>query len=235
MANFLAWSFSRLNTFDECPKQLFHTQVVKKGSSERADFIQTQPMKDGNEVDDALTMRISRGTPLPEKFTPYEPIAAMVCAAPGVKLTQAKFALDQNLAPCGYSDWDRAFVRVIFDLAIINGDHAYIWDWKNGQIKISELQLKLFAAVGFKQFPELETIDTSFIWLKHGVTTDNLYQRREQPELWAEIMPLVEQIQIAFKTNYWPALPKRGKATCGWCPVNKAGLCASALTTYKGQ
>ena len=230
MANFIAWSYSRLKSFTECPKQFYHLNVARKGSTDRIPFEQSQAMKDGQEIDDALTARISTGTPLPEKYTPYEGMAQAVLASPGAKFTQMKLALDPALDPCGYMDWDKAWVRVIYDVAVINGTRAFLGDWKNGKVWLDERQLKLFATVGFHQFPEVEVIDTSYIWLRHGVTSDKTYHRRELPELWNEFIPDVERLQVANANNHWPATPsKRG---CKWCPVNRAKMCAEAKVPY---
>lgn len=232
MADFLAWSHSRISTFKNCPRELYHTQVAKKGDPARVEFFQTQPMRDGNEVDDALTARISKGTPLPPKFAPYENICASVIAAPGQKFTQLKLALDQSFTPCGYMDWGKTWVRAVWDVAVINGTHAFVGDWKNGQIRISEEQLRLFAAVGFHTFPELETIDTSYIWLKAGITSDKSYARRELPEIWSVILSDVERLQVCYRTNTWPATPVRGAKSCKYCAVNKANLCKEAQGPY---
>ena len=232
MANFLAWSFSRLKMFRECPKQLWHA-VAPKGHVDRIEYVQSKAMLDGNEVDNALTARISKGAVLPDKYRPYEPIAQLVVSAPGIKFTQMQLALDRAFKPCGYKDWDTAWVRVIYDLAIINKDHAWIWDWKNGQIWLDEDQLRLFATVGFHQFPELETIETSYVWLRHGITSDKTYTRRELPDLWQTFFPDVERMQAAWKTNHFPAQPKRGKISCSHCPVNAAHKCAEALCPPK--
>ncbi len=72
----------------------------------------------------------------------------------------------------------------------------------------------------------------SYIWLAHGITSDKTYRRRELPELWQTFIPDVERMQAAFKTNHWPAEPKRGKATCKFCAVNRAGKCDRAAGPY---
>lgn len=231
----MAWSHSRRNTFLDCPKWLYHTAIVKKGAAERVEFEQSQPMLDGNEVDNALTARISKSTPLPLKFSPYEPMCQAVISAPGTKLTQVKLALDQAFKPVAYMDWDHAWVRVIYDLAIINGEHGVLIDWKNGQIRLDDSQLKLFAATGFHQFPEVQTFDTSYVWLTKSQTTDARYTRRELPDLWNALLPDVERMQVAYRTNTWPAEPRNGKKTCQWCPVNKAGKCDRAAGPYGRQ
>lgn len=233
-APFLAWSHSRISTWLECPKQLWHS-IAPKGHPDKIPFVQSQPMLDGLEVDNALTARIKTGTPLPDKFAPYEGLCSSIIASPGTKLTQVKLALDQAFKPCGYMEWDTVWVRVIYDLVILNGAHGFIWDWKNGQIQTSEDQLRLFATVGFHVFPEIEVFDVSYIWLKHGVTSDRTYRRKELPDLWQTFLPTVERMQVAFKNNHFPATPARGKTSCGWCSVNKAGKCSEAQGPYKGD
>lgn len=230
MTDYLAWSHARLKQYLDCPKQLWHN-IAPKGHPDRVEFKQTQAMVDGNAIDDALTKRIGKGVPLPPQFAAYEGLCAAVVAAPGDKFTQMEVTLDQAFKPVGWFD-KSAWVRSKFDLAIVNGDRAFIGDWKNGQVWLDELQLKIFAAVGFVILPEVETIDTSYIWLKHGVTSDKTYRRREAPDLWDEFLPDVERIQVSHKTNHWPAQPKRGKATCKWCPANGAGKCAQAQGPY---
>lgn len=231
IAPFLAWSNSRLKQFLECPRQLWHS-IAPKGHDDRVEFKQTKDMLAGLEVDDALTARIAKGKELPHKYTPYEGLCALIAETPGQKFTQMKLALDQTFKPCGYMDWNAAWVRVAYDVAIVNGDHAFILDWKNGQVWLDENQLKLYAATGFHQFPELEVIDTSYIWLKHGITSDKQYRRRELADLWQTFLPDVERMQVAWKTNHFPASPARGKKSCQWCPANQAGKCKEAQGPY---
>lgn len=225
--DFIAWSHSRRKDWMECPRMFYHKNVAPKGSADRVEFVQTEAMLAGNRIDDALTQRIAKGTPLPAQYAPYEPMAAMVLAAPGVKYTQLRVTLDQAFKPCGYFD-RQAWCRSIYDVAVINGSYAFIGDWKAGMIWPDNDQLALFAATAFHQFPELETIDTSYIWLKHGQTSDETYRRRELPDIWAVLLPEVERLQVAYRTNHWPAAPRRGAKSCRQCGANKAGICDKA-------
>lgn len=231
MSDFIAWSHSRRKDWMECPRMFYHKNVAPKGSADRVEFIQTAAMKAGNVIDDALTQRIAKGTPLPPQFAPYEPMAAAVLAAPGAKYTQLRVTLDQSFKPCGYFD-SGAWVRCIYDAAVINGAHGWIGDWKSGMIWADDDQLKLFSASAFHQFPELEVVDTSLVWLKHGLTSDKTYTRRELSDLWNDLLPEVERLQVAFKTNHWPANPKRGKKSCSHCNVNQQGKCKEAQGPY---
>ena len=234
MADFIAWSHSRRNDWLECPRMFYHKNVLKKGHPDKIEFRQTPAMLAGLEIDNALTARIANGTPLPSQYAPYEGMTAAVLAASGQKFTQLKVALDQAFKPCGYMDWNNAWVRSVYDLLILDKEHAHIMDWKAGQIWVDDSQLKLFAATAFHTFPETEIIETSYIWLKYGQTSDKTYRRRDLPDLWAELLPDVERMQVAFRNNHWPATPKRGKSSCSRCSVNQAGKCAEAQGPYGG-
>lgn len=230
-APFLAWSHSRLKQFRDCPKALWHN-VAPKGHPDRCEYVETQPMRDGKEIDEALTKRISKKVPLPPKFQHWEPMVQSVLTAPGTKLTQVALALNESFAPCGYKDWDNAWARAIFDVAVINGDYAWIGDWKNGAVWLDEEQLRLFAIFGFHHYPEVDKIDTSYIWLKHGTTSDKSYTRRELPDLWQTFIPDVERMQAAHKTNHFPPTPS--KRACRFCAANREHKCAVAAVPFGG-
>lgn len=232
-ADFLAWSHSRRKTYKACPAQLYYTAVLKKGHPEHAPYIETKAQADGKSIDDALTERFNAKKPLPPQFAPYEPMCEAVMAAPGIKLAQVQMAFDKTMQMCGSKEWDRVWLRVIYDLAIINGEHAFIWDFKNGQIWLDEDQLMLFAATGFLAYPEVQVIDTSYVWLKHGLTSDKKYHRRDAPEMWAALLPDVERMQASFKANHWPTTPS--KQACKWCQVNALGRCPAAAVKYGGK
>lgn len=233
-AAFLSWSFSRLKQFKDCPKQLYHNAVAPKYHPDRVPYVEGKAQRDGKLVDEALTRRIASGVPLPLQYQPYEGMVQAIMKAPGAKLAQMQIALNQAFQQVGSQDWDNAWVRTIYDIAIVNGEHGFIGDWKNGQVWIDEDQLRLFAATGFHVFPELEVIDTAYIWLKHGITSDKTYTRRELPDMWNTFLPDVERMQVAYKTTHWPAAPRKGDKTCRWCPANQAKKCAQAQGPYGG-
>lgn len=233
MAQHLAWSYSRYKIYEECPGKLWHCSVAPRGSPDRAPYVESRPQREGKEIDAALTARISKGTPLASKFAGYEDIAQLVLAQDGAKLTQVEWALDKTFAPCGSKDWNNAWVRVVIDLAIIQRSYAAFWDWKNGKIWIDENQLKLNAAVGFMQLPELEVIDTAYVWLRHDTISPKVYYRRDLPEMWHSFLPTVERMQLSYINNHWPKTPS--PRACGYCDANKAGICKEAVVKYKGE
>lgn len=231
----IAWSYSRLKQFRDCPKAFYHKNIARKGHPDHVAYVETSAKNAGLEVDAALTARVLAKQPLPEEYKHLEEMCQVIDATPGSKIGQARYCLDQSYQQVGYNDWQRGWVRVIYDVGVINGEHAWLGDWKNGKVWVDEGQLALFAATGFILFPEVQKIDTSYIWLSHGFTSDKTYLRKDMSDIWMQFLPDVERLQLAADTNNWPAAPLRGKSTCAYCDVNKAGKCASAAGPYKGR
>lgn len=235
MANFLSWSYSRLQKYLNCPWNAWCTSIAPKWHPDRVPYQANAAQAAGTAIDDALTKRGQDGTPLPPQYQQFERMAVVLASAPGAKLYQLDLALDQAFAPCGSKDWDRCWLRVKIDYANVRGKWALFVDHKNGKVAIDEEQLKLYAATGFMQFPELQQIDTSYSWLQHGFTTDRSYHRSELGVLWQEFLPDVERMNVSFANNHWPATPENkvnGASVCKWCDVNRLGRCSVAKVPF---
>jgi len=70
---------------------------------------------------------------------------------------------------------------------IVDGATATILDYKTGNRKLDNDQLKLFALLGFIHFPQVDEIKTGYIWLKSGKLDTEVYQRGQAKELWPEV------------------------------------------------
>ena len=92
-----AWSFSRLNSFETCPKKFWHTSV-------RKDVIEpeSEHMRYGKEVHKALELRVGKDRPLPLHLRHLENHAIKLVSSKGQKLTEQQLAIDSNFEPC---DW----------------------------------------------------------------------------------------------------------------------------------
>ena len=86
-----------------------------------------------------------------------------------------------------------------------------------GKRKLDGRQLKLFAALMFALHPELEQVNTGYIWLKDTKMDKNMYLREHVPELWGTFTPAVARLERAHAENNWPPNPS---GLCRkWCPV----------------
>jgi hypothetical protein len=122
---------------------------------------------------------------------------------------------------------------VIIDLLKIEGDWAWVADYKSGKHKVDDDQLDLFAATTFLLFPDVDRVTSSYIWTKHHddpkkFVTNKDYTRSEATEIWGGFIPRQEKLQIAAAANHFPAEPQ-SKQICMFCSVNKAGKCPVAL------
>ena len=210
----LAWSYSSLSAFETCPKRYYLTKVSKQVQEP-----QTEATIWGNKVHKALELRLA-GTPLPDTMQQFEPIAATVVArAKGGKIgAEQKMALTKSFKPTTWFGKD-VWVRGITDFTIEKGDKVFIGDWKTGKPTPESAQLKLTAAMTFAHKPYVNTVINSFVWLKTGGITHEVFQREDVPEIWQEFMPRIQRLEHAMEENKFPARPS---GLCrAWCPVGK--------------
>lgn len=205
-----AWSYSALTTYELCPKKYYHLYVAKDVRDIDSSF-----SADGKIVHDAMKARVIDGKPLPLNLRHYEKIAAKFAAAPGEKYGEMKLAINRKFEPCDYFAPD-VWVRVIIDLAIVQGDSAIVVDWKTGKVKDDPTQMALNAAVLARWMPEIGLFKTLYVWLQSNNLTPKNYTVSKFAAVWNDLLPRVAKIEEARKTTTFPA--KQGPL-CGWCPV----------------
>lgn len=222
----IAWSHSRGQTYIECPRKFHELNILKS-----VPYEQGEPQKEGERVHKALELRLTSGVALPDKYAKYERLILAIKAMPGITCGERDFALNADLRPTGYFEKD-VWVRVTIDVINVNGKAGYLFDYKNGKVTLDEDQLKLYAAVGFHVYPEVDTWTARYIWLQHKVADGKVYHRSDLPQLWRDLMPIPNAMQEAAARNDWPARPSR---RCGYCAVNKFAKCAEAGERYRGS
>ena len=203
-----AWTYSQLEKFETCPRQFYHVRVLR-------DVVEppTEHTVWGERVHSALEKRVVDGDPLPEGMQQWETIAAKLAALPGVKLAEYKMAVDKAFKPC---EWKQAWSRGIADLVVRNKSTAVVLDHKTGKRKPTE-QLALYAAYTFTHFPEVQTVQTGFVWLKERKIDRMSYAREDLPSIWKTFLPRVNKLEDAYERDNWPARPS---GLCkGWCHV----------------
>lgn len=223
MPDFISISYSRIDTFKQCPKK-FYAQSIQKPSP--IPYVQTEAQRQGDLVHKMFQDRIEKGTPFPFGYEKYEPIAATIERVQGQTFCELSLNWTKELEPCGEKEWDRCWLRVKLDITKILDSIAWTGDYKTGKRHFDELQLKIYAAALFHAFPDLESVYTNFLWLQEkDVDQPTKYVRADAPKIWAEIFDYSRQMEEAKKLNHWPA---RRNPFCGYCGLNKAGLCQEA-------
>lgn len=210
MTALTAWSYSRLESYETCPKKFWHVSIRKDVIDPPNEFSTF-----GDEVHKSIAKFLTKGTPLPISIRHFTPIVMPFKSAPGEHIVEQQVAITSSYAQTGWFDKD-VYCRVISDLTIMRPPHAVMIDWKTGKPKKDFTQLRVAAAVMFLIAPELETISMSFVWFKTKTVDKDRMTRDEMPDVWAALLPRLAQYQNAFNLEEFPARPG---FHCKYCPM----------------
>lgn len=215
-----AWSHSALNSFETCAFKHFMTRVSKKIKEP-----QTPAQQEGLEVHKRLEDRLKSGIPLQGMMAEYEPFCKKIEQAAGEIFPESSVALTDQFKKCSPTDWDNAWFRNVIDVLKINKNKAWVGDWKTGKVDNSKTdQLDLSALTVFVVFPEVQTINANFIWLKDkSLSPTQTYTRDMVNDIWARFLPRVIKFKEAFDADIWPTTQS---GLCrNHCIVNTVGQC----------
>jgi hypothetical protein len=209
-----AWSYSSLTAFENCPKRYNLVRMQKA--------VPDPPGKAalwGIEVHKHLELFVKDGKPLPDDIAHYAGIMSIVTSHKGEKYPEQQLAVSASFDVSGW--WDKStWCRGVIDLMLVNKDKATVLDWKTGKRKPDSAQLKLFAGLVFANYPEIDRVNTGFVWLLDGKLDTEAFTRNQIGEIWNSFLPRVRRMEIAYETDTWQAKPS---GLCrAYCPVGKA-------------
>ena len=224
MSNVMPLSFSRLSTFEQCPAQfdyLYVSKRVQSTSNEAADY--------GDRVHKVLEA-YGKGTLDMSALTDegsstlkqWGSVVDKITARSGDKFFEHQMAVNRQLQPVDWFAKD-VWIRSIADVLIVDGDTAYCLDYKTGKVKDNPTQLQLFAAMVMWHFPQVNTVKTSFVWLKFNEVTNAKYERRYLDALWRALEPRFDKVQETIDLGVFETKPS---GLCPWCPAK--GFCPDA-------
>lgn len=216
MSRPLPWSYSALSKFTTCPHQFYEVRILNNFKDEPGEAALW-----GTYVHKCIEDAVETGVAIPENTKKYAP---QVWAAIGGGLknvrAEVKLAINTHMEPC---EWADRWCGSISDILKIEGDTAWVIDWKcGGKIKPTT-QLKLNALMVFYNYPEVNTCHTSFEWLQFDQRNTDTHTRDQIPELWKSFESDLRQYAQAFRTDVWQ---KRPSGLCkNYCPVTTCENC----------
>jgi hypothetical protein len=170
----------------------------------------------GNEVHKALENYIKDGTPLAENYKRFSPIMDSLKDIPGEFHPELRMALNYEKKACKWSAED-CWARGIVDFLVIDGEDAFIVDYKTGSNKYPDVkQLKLMALMVFEHYPTVKNIKAGLMFVMHNSFITEEYVRDQAPKMWESFTPDLERLKLAYEQDVWQKNPT---PLCGWCPV----------------
>ena len=215
------WSFSRLKSFEQCPKQFYHMKIAKDYTEG-----ETEAMRYGTEAHLVAEEFIRDGKPVPVKFAYMKDVLEALNRRRGNKTTEIKMGLTVDLEPCKFRAKD-VWWRGIADLVITDGSTAWIVDYKTGKsAKYADKgQLELMALATFKFFPDIKSINAALVFTKAKKFIKHKYTDDMIDSLWDKWLSKFKRMEVAYETDTWNAHPS------GLCKRH----CAVVECVYNGS
>lgn len=211
MAREFAWSFSKLNSYETCPKRYYEVDVARAYAESP-----NESMQWGDSVHKALAAA-AVGAELPPTMKSFQKWIDEILGGDGEIFVEQKYAVSRNFEPRPWSGVPDIWYRGIADVVKVNGPVALARDYKTGKIKPNSVQLMLMAQCIFAHFPAVRKVRTEFIWLADDATTPEDYSRTDVADAWIALYPRVTALETANKTQSFP--PKPGGLCKSYCPV----------------
>ena len=237
-----SWSYSRYATYEECPRKArykFIDRLKEPGSKamDRGSDIHllaehavkgTAPLptdlKSFAPVEKTRAVQQLKKKQLPEHLVNFQEEFDAVRKIKGVQ-AELELAFTVDWDPCGWRDWDRAWVRVKIDLLLpptTKEPVVEVIDHKTGRPRDGyEEQLELSAVAGLLRYPQAEAARARNWYLDHGVIAPDdpdkgVFPRKQLPKLqklWVQrTKPMLSD--TVFAPNPGPA--------CRWCHFRKS-------------
>lgn len=208
-----AWSYSSLDLFKQCPHKYFRLKVKKDVKEPYS-----QHLVYGNELHKAAENFVRDNTPLPEKFAFAKEALEVLRGREGQHLCEHRMGLTRDLEPCGFSD-AAVWWRGIADLLTLQGDRAYIVDYKTGaSSKYADTkQLEILALAVFKHFPYVQRIKAGLLFVNANDFVPTSFEADQQTVRWEQWIEDASRLEQSIKLDVWNPRPN---FTCkAWCPV----------------
>jgi len=174
-------------------------------------FVDTPEVRWGNEVHTAFEQRVAGGKPLPLEMQAWEKYAVPFDGRP--VQCETWFYVDVDGRACDRYAKNK-FGHGKIDLAMIEGDNAYIADWKTGNSKYEDpFELAVNAVLLHVKYPHLKKIVGQYIWLKDD-RPSQLYDVSDTRSTWGEICHIMQQV-TAWRMA--ASFPKKRSGLCSWC------------------
>ena len=211
-----AWSYSSLKLFETCPRKYQAEKVTKE-----VPFEQGEAALYGEQCHKAAEEYIRDGKPIDPRFSFIQPYLDKLNAIVGVKHCEMKLGVkrqDGRLVACDFFD-PEVWFRGIADLVILDGDRAWVIDYKTGKsARYADVrQLALMSAALFLKYPDLKKIKTSLLFVVSKEFVKEDFHKEFGLSVFSELNGLLEARSTAYESDVWN--PRPNPLCRKWCAV----------------
>jgi len=205
------WSYSALKQYTNCPKQYQEMRVLKNYTVK-----ETEAIIYGKAVHEALELYVKENKPLPKNYLRFKPMVDTLLKIEGDKYPEYEMALTHSKEPCDFHSEDR-WVRGIADLVIVDGDTAYVVDYKTGSNRYPDpKQLRLMSLMMFTHFPDIQRVKGGLLFVMKNSFITEEYLRKDMDKSWGMFEQSLKRLDTSYENNTWQANPT---PLCKWCSV----------------
>lgn len=202
-------TFTQLLSFLNCEHAMYRRYIEKDQP-----YVERPEMKFGNDVHTAFEHRIGGQKPLPENMQQWECFAAPFDGL--MPMVEQKLGITRNGVATGF--WDNnVWFRGKNDVTVVEGDRAYLCDFKTGKSNYEDpFELETNALLLKAKKPQLTKIVGSYCWLKEN-RMGQLYDLSDFDATWNRICDLMGKIEDKRVSGDFE---KHKSGLCGWCSVS---------------
>jgi len=219
----MAWSYSRLSDFERCALQFQHKYVLKT-----IKFETNKAMEEGKRKHKMLerdTIRAINGQPFAcDEMSHVHPMLKKFVDGHMAVAIEQQLAFNKKLNPVDWfakDVWFRAIVDMVGRKNILSPlqDHtASVIDWKSGQYRPAEDQLKIYNMSTMLKWSQVMTVTSALVFIDQKKSSPPLTSSRlDLNSLVHEFGDRSEAIQIAVEKDTWEPTKNWG---CKWCGVH---------------
>ncbi len=231
-------SHSSADKFDTCPMSYYRQYIVKD-----VPYLETEATTWGTRVHTAMEDFVNgKADVLTElMMDDIRPVASYIKDFPADhKACETEFCFNTSGQMCAPDDHSAMYIGYI-DFEAVRGDKAWVIDFKTGKRHSKFEQVELYALSIWLRYPEVNQINTGYMWLKERdpqqfLTFKTLYRSTDMQRIWNYRVAQWQRIYAAHETGVFNAKPGKGRAKfpCGWCSANKVG-CDWANVEYMAK
>ena len=216
----IALSYSRLSTYEQCPRK-FQSQYLTKTYPDESDnphFVRGSKIH--KQLEEYTIAMALNGENLPELSPEAENAKGIIHSVfdnYDEIYAEQQIAIDDSWNKISWFDRG-AYYRAILDLVAIAGNKGLIIDWKTGKVRDYDDsdtgQLHLSAAILMAIKPQLDVVDVAYSFVEHKHTIKRRFERAQ-----------LEELQNPFKKSFITVNcdnefePKKNKY-CYFCNIN---------------